>query len=885
MSDPSKLSIPDASMRSRLLQIASNVTRSAGWIFDVLNDKVVWSDEMCALHELPLGTSPSTVTVFDHHPPEFHELIRKGIDDCIKKGVAFDQELQILTSDGRRVWVRCLGRSIRDESGKTIFIEGALQDITELSIRKELERDLQRVNRALRMSTACSELLIRATDEHDLLTAVCELIVTVGGYDMAYVAFAMDDLERSISPVAHAGDAAYLDDLKMSWSEHLPLGRGPSGRTIRNAAPCFVNDIVQDLGLDQWRERALDHGFHAFVNLPLLEHGRVFGLLALFSNKVLEVGEEEIRLLQRMANDVAFGIGNLRTQAAREHADAMLREQASLLDKAQDAILVRGPDHRVNFWNKGAERLYGFTADEAIGRQVQDLLYNDTEGFLNATAEVLRVGEWNGELIHRRKDGSLLMAECRWTKVVDEKTQAASILAINTDISQKKAAAREIEQLAFYDQLTGLPNRQLLAERLQEMKARNAETRMVGALLFIDLDNFKTLNDTLGHAKGDWLLQQVSALLLKCVREQDTVARFGGDEFVISLVDLDADVEIARRKARIVGEKILDAMRQPFHLADHEHHGTCSIGISLLQDANDTVDDLMKRADLAMYRAKSAGRNMLEIFTPDMQIALNRRAEFEFDLRRAILQDEFLLHYQPQLDRYGRVTGAEALVRWQHPLQGLVSPVDFISLAEESGLIHPLGKWVLESACLQQVIWSRQSRHLAPIVSVNVSAQQFRHPDFVDLVLDVVKRTEIDPRHLKLELTESLLVDDVEGAIAKMTVLKSKGIGFALDDFGTGYSSLSYLKRLPLDELKIDQSFVRDVLTDLNDAAIVRTIVALAESLALSVIAEGVETIAQRDFLARHGCHDCQGFLFSRPLSAVEFECFFLENVNRGRIA
>ena len=1004
----------DDTMRTRLRDIASRITRSGGWIFEVGSPFLIWSDEVCALHEMPAGSAPLAKTILAFNPPEFHIDVRQHIEACIKQGISFDIELQIIASSGRLVWVRCMGDAVRDQNGWTLRIEGALQDIsekkayeqaaraneerlikvahattdavwdwdldadtiwwndgmqtifgfppaeaahnsagwlqrlhpddrdrvqqtivdaikgtsdnwsdsyqslrvdgsyayvadhallirdadghvarmvggiTDLSERKQLERDLERLNRALRMLTACNELLIRATDEHDLLTAVCELIVTIGGYSMAFVGFVVHDQARTIMPVAHAGDPGYLADLQLSWSEHAPFGRGPAGRTIRSGAASFVNDILQDSAFALWRDEAVRHGFRAVVCLPLRDQERTFGMLALFSDKVLSVGEEEIQLLQRMANDVAFGIANLRAQVARREADARIREQASLLDKAQDAILVRGPDHCLRFWNKGAERLYGYTQAEALGQPAYSLIYTNSDAFHAATEQVLLAGEWSGELTQRRRDGSLLTAECRWTRVVDEQTGMFSILAINTDISQRKATAREIEQLAFYDQLTGLPNRQLLVERLKQSQTRDGRRGMIGAVLFIDLDNFKTLNDTLGHATGDQLLQVVSGRLLKCVRECDTVARFGGDEFVISLIELDQDIVSARSTAIAVGDKILAAMRLPIQLDEHEHQGSCSIGITMVVSHDDSVHDLLKQADLAMYRAKAAGRNCYEVFTPDMQIAINARAESEADLRRAVTQQEFILHYQPQLGANGRVTGAEALVRWQHPQRGLVSPLEFIFLAEETGLIHALGKSVLESACYQFATWirrlavqpvsSQNPNGMTLMVSVNVSVQQFRHPDFVDLVLDVVAASGLDPHCLKLELTESLLVIDVEATIAKMAALKKHGIAFALDDFGTGYSSLAYLKRLPLDELKIDQSFVRDVLSDPNDAAIARTIVALARSLGLSVIAEGVETIEQRDFLAKNGCTAYQGYLFSRPLSVIAFEQFVMDN-------
>ena len=411
-------------------------------------------------------------------------------------------------------------------------------------------------------------------------------------------------------------------------------------------------------------------------------------------------------------------------------------------------------------------------------------------------------------------------------------------------------------------------------DRLKHALATSARNKREGALLFIDLDNFKTLNDTLGHDIGDLLLQQVTQRLIDCVREGDTVARLGGDEFVVMLEDLSENAQEAAMRAESVGEKILAALNQAYRLAGYEHHSSASIGLTLFGNKRETVDDLLKRADLAMYSSKTAGRNTLRFFDPEMQTVVSTRAAMESDLREAVLKDQFQLHYQVQVAGNGQSIGAEVLVRWQHPQRGMVSPSEFIPVAEETGLILPLGKWVLEAACQQLAAWATRPEMAHLTVAVNVSARQFHHRDFVDQVIGVLTRTGANPQRLKLELTESMLVSNVNDIIAKMSALKSRGVGFSLDDFGTGYSSLTYLKRLPLDQLKIDQGFVRDILIDPNDAAIARTIVALAESLGLAVIAEGVETEAQRNALARQGCHAYQGYLFSRPLPLKQFETF-----------
>jgi predicted signal transduction protein with EAL and GGDEF domain len=358
------------------------------------------------------------------------------------------------------------------------------------------------------------------------------------------------------------------------------------------------------------------------------------------------------------------------------------------------------------------------------------------------------------------------------------------------------------------------------------------------------------------------------------VRQDDTVARLGGDEFVIILVGLGMSQREAATRTEGVAEKILAALNRPYQLGDIAHRSTASIGIALFRGPLMAIDELMKQADLTLYKAKAAGRNTLRFFDPAMEVAVKERAALESDLRAALEAQQFLLHYQAQVAGGGRITGAEVLVRWQHPERGMVSPADFIPLAEETGLILPLGHWVLATACAQLVKWATQPALADLTVAVNVSPHQFRQPDFVDEVLAIVKSSGANPHRLKLELTESLLVHNVQDVIEKMYALKAKGVGFALDDFGTGYSSLSYLKRLPLDHLKIDQSFVRDVLIDPNDAVIARTVVALAQSLGLGVIAEGVETEAQRDFLARSGCHAYQGYFFSRPLPVDGFEAF-----------
>jgi diguanylate cyclase (GGDEF)-like protein/PAS domain S-box-containing protein len=471
-----------------------------------------------------------------------------------------------------------------------------------------------------------------------------------------------------------------------------------------------------------------------------------------------------------------------------------------------------------------------------------------------------------------RSDTGVAWVYAQAQQQIDASGECTGHVCSMTDITANKAAELEIQHLAFYDSLTGLPNRRLLMDRLTQAVAACSRSGARGALFFIDLDNFKTLNDTLGHDIGDLLLQQVALRLKGNVREGDTVARLGGDEFLVILENLSPDPQAAACQAELVGEKILASLNQPYTLAGHQSINTPSIGIALFHNGRLSLEELMKRADLAMYQAKSAGRNTLCFFDPEMQAVVVARAAMEKDLRTGLQEQQFLLHYQPQVDALGEITGAEAFVRWQHPILGKVSPASFIPLAEETGLMLPLSAWVLETACQQLARWNANPPTAHLTLSVKVSSQQFRQFNFVDQVLATLARTQARAESLKLELNESLLMVDVEDIIDKTVALKSQGVGFSLADLGTGYSSLSHLKRLSLDQLRVDQSFVRGLLTNPNDASVTRSIFALAESLNLKVSAEGVETQAQRDALAANGCHSYQGYFFSQPLPADEFE-------------
>jgi len=593
-------------------------------------------------------------------------------------------------------------------------------------------------------------------------------------------------------------------------------------------------------------------------------------------------GQRRDYLSTKMA--LAFGDGTSRSLCGIS-SDVTSKKQleestriAATMFQSNEGMLVLGADRVIVDANPAFCTMSGYSAAELAGAAQLPFMLSEHDDGLDASFwdKLALQHKWHGSAYSRRKDGGTYPVLLSVSAVLDESGRPVNYVCTASDITEFKQIQEHNLRLAYYDELTGLPNRRLLFERIRASLLAGA-TRY-GALLFLDLDNFKDLNDTRGHVAGDELLSQVAQRLLACARSSDTVARLGGDEFVIMLDAIGVDAQEAQHHAALLAEQVLATVGAAYDIGGVTHHASCSIGVTLCSHGDVELATLLKRGDLAMYQAKAAGKNAVRFFEPWMEAAIAQRLRIEAELRLALAQDQFVLFYQPQIED-DDIVGAEALLRWRHPERGMIGPVEFIGIAENSDLIVPIGLWVLRAACEQLARWSLSPSSRRLTVAVNVSIRQLMQDDFVDATLAVIAASGANPAQLKLEITESMVIEHVEEATGKMQALRQHGVQFSLDDFGTGYSSLAYLKRLPLEQLKIDRSFVRDILVDPNDALIARSIVALADALGLSIIAEGVETQAQRQKLHELGCRRFQGYLFSKPVPAQEFAALLADKL------
>jgi diguanylate cyclase (GGDEF)-like protein/PAS domain S-box-containing protein len=553
---------------------------------------------------------------------------------------------------------------------------------------------------------------------------------------------------------------------------------------------------------------------------------------------------------------------------------------AAMAFQTHEAILVTDADKKIIRINKAFTRILGYSETEILGK-TPDVLSSGKESaffYKNLWNTIINKGKWSGEIWNRRKNGEIFPEWQTVSAVKDDHDKITHFISFFSDITEFKLAEKEIEKLAYYDPLTELPNRRLLHERLEHELNIAKRYQRAGILFFLDLDHFKRINDSLGHTVGDQLLIKTAKRLQSLLRETDTAVRIGGDEFVIMASAQDGIHADLLEQSSIIAEKILNAINSPYFIGEHELFISTSIGITMYTGVDETVEILLKRADTAMYQAKDAGRNTFRFYQQSMQDVVDAKLTIEKNLRVAISKNEISLYYQPQLSDNNKLIGAEALIRWQHPELGIIAPVEFIPIAEETGLIIPVGYWVIETVCRQINSWDNQEVYI-PLITINISAKQFYQADFVSVLVHTVFEYHIQPRRVMLEITEGVFLGNLDEAIDKMNVLKQNGFTFSIDDFGTGYSSLTYLKKLPFDQLKIDQSFIRGLINNTTDAAIVKAIIVMAKSMNLDLIAEGVETAQHLRYLSDFGCHNYQGNYFSKPLSGEQLAEYIKERI------
>jgi diguanylate cyclase (GGDEF)-like protein/PAS domain S-box-containing protein len=725
-----------------------------------------------------------------------------------------------------------------DEMGRPLYTYGALQDITE---RKQAEQSLLQVARA-----------VTATSSETFFPSLVEHLARALEADYAFVGALAHDNPDQVHTIAVQANGHPHDNFEYS------LRSTPCANVIVQGTCAYSRDVQQLFPDDPM---LAEMGVHAYVGTPMQDaQGKAMGLIVVLFRRSIDRE-------QAVASTLEIFAARATSELQRLRAEAQMRKLSSAIEQTADAVMITDRRGVIEYINPAFERSTGFTPAEALG-QTPRLVRSGKQGqsfYRKLWSTILAGDVFSDVLINRRKDGTFYYEEKTITPLKDADGRITHFISTGKDVTERMQAQEKLEFMAQHDALTELPNRALLLDRLKQSIARARWHRRMVAVLFLDLDRFKTINDTLGHEAGDQLLQQLGGRFSRSVREGDTVARFGGDEFVILLDDVASDKDIGA-----VAQKVLDTLKAPFEIAQQHLYITASIGVSLFPNDGEDGATLLKHSDVAMYRAKEMGKNTYQFYSADMSARAFERLSLENSLRHALERHEFVLHYQPQYDvQTGRMFGVEALLRWQHPDFGLVPPADFIALLEETGLIVPAGEWVLEEAARQLHNWHAAGhRHLR--LAVNLSPRQVQSGGLLGTVQRVLNRMPDESGWLELEITESLLVQQSQMQMETFESLRALGVRLAIDDFGTGYSSLSYLRRLPIDTLKIDRSFVRDVPGDADDSAITTTIIAMAQSLRLEVVAEGVENAAQRDFLSAYGCWRMQGYLFARPMPAAE---------------
>lgn len=737
----------------------------------------------------------------------------------------------------------------------------------DISQRKAHQQKISRLSNFYASLSKINHAIVQINNEHDLFSSVCNIAANLQHLKLAWIG-RPDAVSQLIVPVAVAGDHQdFLNKLVISVDPDMPEGQGPSGLAYREKRIVPVNDFQADPITQHWRECSDKYSaWGASCAVPILLNQKPYAVLNVYSNEKYFFDEDVLKLMAELSLDLSFALDSYAHEAARLAAEEKLELSAKVFSQSREAIVITDKDNKIISVNRAYTTITGYEEQDVLGKNPKILASGrQDKKFYRALWEtLLKNNYWQGELYNRHKNGAIYQEWLTISVVRNEAGDVAYYIAMFSDITQYKDKEQQIEHLAHYDSLTNLPNRRLLKTRVNGELLVAERNKKTFALLFVDLDHFKNINDSLGHSIGDQVLIEVGQRLLACVHEDDTVARLGGDEFNILLADSNV------HGAAIVAYKIIASLAEPIFYQNHQLYITPSIGISLYPDNGDSYETLFKNADIALYQAKKQGRNQCQFVTPTMQQQTQRRMEIERDLRQARTRNELTVYFQAQVHtQTGEIVGAEALLRWQHPVWGMVSPAEFIPVAEESGLILAIGDWVIEQSIAQARQWHDAGFPLT--IAVNLSLAQFRANTLFEKVKQTLEHYQLPAQYLELELTESVAMQNAELAIEITHQLTQLGIKLSIDDFGTGYSSLSYLQRFSLDKLKIDQSFTASMSSNKDSENIVDAIISLAKSLNLKTIAEGVETKQQLDMFKQKNCDEIQGYYFSKPVPANEF--------------
>jgi diguanylate cyclase (GGDEF)-like protein/PAS domain S-box-containing protein len=735
-----------------------------------------------------------------------------------------------------------------------------------ITVAKDAQARSEIFNRLYTVLSHTNKAIAGASSRHMMFTDICNIAVRYGGFKMSWIGLVN---HKIIKPQVHAGDeSGYLQTMEVRVDDSA-LARGPVGQAAKlNRVRC-VNNTKLDPDFAPWSEAAEQRGYEALAAVPLSINNKVVGIYAIYSELPDAFDDKMLSLLASLGRDIGAAMLRLQERQKREQVEAKIHQLSQVVEQNAHAILITDINFKIEYANRAFTLLTGYLQQELINKTPAILhshyASNDTYSDITRTLKAGR--EWSGQVRNQRKDGSLYWALQSIIPIKRDDGEITHYVSTSEDNNELHDAQQTIEQLAFYDPLTNLPNRRLLSDRLQQAleHAQRHPEEMVAVMVF-DLDNFKTVNDSLGHNYGDDLLKHVAQIFQAQIRSEDTVSRQGGDEFTIILAGMRQIEKIAD-----IATTILQKLSYPINLSGHQVVIGTSIGIAVYPNDAENHDELLRNADMAMYHAKEEGKNNFQFFMPSMNKQAHHRLLLENKLRNAIEENHFQLFYQPQVDlKTGELIGTEALIRWFDPEQGMIPPAEFIPLAEDTGLIGQIGDWVIEAAC-RDMKALHQKGFPQIKVAINVSAFQFRHgKHLTEVIRQSLEKYNFPAELFALELTESILIDDVNETLSILNSMRDLGITLAIDDFGTGYSSLSYLKQFPIDILKIDQSFIRDITTDASDKAIVSAIIAMAQQLDIGVLAEGVETIEHQAFLQGQGCDFVQGYLYCKPIPADE---------------